>query len=63
MTDEKDYTLLSRSKAAEFLGLSISSFDTARKKDNFPAPVVLLNSNKWMRCDLEQYIQDSKEAS
>jgi predicted DNA-binding transcriptional regulator AlpA len=53
-------TLLNRGKAAKFLGMSISSFDTARKKPNFPAPVIMLNSSKWIQSDLEQFIQDSK---
>jgi predicted DNA-binding transcriptional regulator AlpA len=57
-----DYTLLTRKQAAEFLGLSISSFDTARKQGRFPMPVILLNTSKWMQCDLEQYIEDSKQS-
>jgi predicted DNA-binding transcriptional regulator AlpA len=60
MTDDRCMTLLNRGKAAEFLSMSISSFDTARKKPNFPAPVIMLNSSKWIQSDLEQYIEDSK---
>jgi predicted DNA-binding transcriptional regulator AlpA len=62
MSDESNYTLLTRKEAAEFLGLSVSSFDTARKKDNFPVSVVLLSSSKWMQCDLEDYIEASKQS-
>jgi predicted DNA-binding transcriptional regulator AlpA len=61
MPEEKNYTLLSRIKSAEFLGMSVSSFDTARKQPDFPMPVVLLSSSKWMQCDLEQFIEDSKQ--
>lgn len=60
MTDERCMTLLSRGKAAKFLGLSISSFDTARKKADFPKPVVILSNSRWIQSDLEQYIEDSK---
>lgn len=58
---EKSYKLLNRGKAAAFLGMSVSSFDTARKKAGFPKPVVMVNSSRWIQCDLEQYIQDSKQ--
>jgi predicted DNA-binding transcriptional regulator AlpA len=56
-------TLLNRNKAAKFLGLSLSSFDTARKKDGFPAPVIMLNNSRWIQGDLEQYVEDSKEVT
>jgi predicted DNA-binding transcriptional regulator AlpA len=58
-----DYNLLNRNEASKFLGLSLSSFDEARKRDKFPMPVVLLNTSKWMQCDLEQYIEDCKASN
>lgn len=58
--EERPMTLLNRGKAAKFLGMSISSFDTARKQPNFPAPVIMLNSSKWIKSDLEQFVLDSK---
>ena len=60
MADDRCMTLLNRNKAAALLGMSISSFDKARKKAGFPNPVIMLNSSKWIQADLEQYIKDSK---
>ena len=54
------YNLLSRKKAAAFLGLGLSSFDTARKQAGFPNPVIILNASKWLQTDLESYIEASK---
>jgi len=62
MSDE-NYKLLNRKEAADFLGLSLSSFDTARKKPGFPDAVVMLNTSKWMKRDLEQFIEASKAKS
>ena len=55
------YNLLSRKKAAAFLGLGLSSFDAARKQVDFPNPVIFLNASKWLQTDLEAYIDASKE--
>jgi predicted DNA-binding transcriptional regulator AlpA len=63
MSDEKSYKLLNRGKASEFLGMSLSSFDTARKQPGFPLPVIMLNSSKWIQSDLEDYIEASKTAT
>ena len=58
---EKNYKLLKRSKAAAFLSMSVSSFDTARKKNGFPKPVVMVNSPRWIQDDLERYIEQLKK--
>jgi len=63
MEKEKNYKLLNRRQAAEFLSMSLSSFDTARKKEGFPQAVIILSTQQWMQGDLEQYIEDSKEVT
>jgi len=57
---EKNYNLLNRNEAAEFLSMSLSSFDKARKKKGFPTPVIMLNNSRWIQGDLVDFIEASK---
>lgn len=56
--------LLRRERAAAFLDLSPSTFDSAAKDPAFPKPIPLIGSVRaWHRQDLEAWAEDRRMAA
>lgn len=55
-----DKELLNQKELGEYLGVSKFVIWQLQKKEEFPKPVLIMNTKKWKKLDIDAYIESQK---